>query len=339
LDLLPNDDQQQIADVTARFLETELPLTRLSQVRAPERLSARLASALADLGWFGLGLSEDQGGIGYGAAEESLVFREVGRKLGPPGILATALAARCAASAKAVELRDSLLAGRRIATWAECVSSATIADTVTGSFRLYDYEASISDLAIAVGPHGAALLEITGSSPESFPCIDEGVSLSAWSCRAASALCVVPGGELRSRAVLLSAAMLTGISEAARDEAVEYAKSRKQFGQAIGAFQAIKHACADLAIRSEAAWAQTCYASLTLENRSSDAELQVASAKIVAREAALMNSRSCIQIHGGYGFTAECFAHAMLKRTHVFDRMSGLIRRNLAVVASAPSEG
>lgn len=339
MDLLPDDEQQQIADLTARFLESELPLSRLSELPAPERLSAQLASALADLGWFGLALPKDQGGVGYGAAEEALVFREIGRKLGPPGILATVLAARCAAMAKQVELRDALLAGRRVATWAECLSTPTIGDTVTGRFHLYDYDGLTSDLVLVAGPHAAALLEVAGSAPESIPCIDGGVSLSIWSCRAFPALCIVSGGELHFRAMLLSAAMLAGVSEAARDEAVEYAKTRKQFGQPIGAFQAIKHACADMAIRSEAAWAQSCYASLVLENGSSDAEFQIASARILAGEAALMNSRSCIQIHGGYGFTAECRAQAMLKRTHLFERMPASPRRNLAVVASAPSDG
>ena len=80
-----------------------------------------------------------------------------------------------------------------------------------------------------------------------------------------------------------SAALLVGLAEAVRDDAVAYASERVQFGKPIGVFQAIKHPCADMAVRCEAALSQTMMAALHVRDGLPDAEFQAASAKVVVR--------------------------------------------------------
>jgi len=125
---------------------------------------------------------------------------------------------------------------------------------------------------------------------------------------------------------VLTSAMLVGVAEAVRDMAVAYAKIREQFGKPIGAFQAIKHRCADMAVRAEAAWAQTAMATLKLHSNQPDADFHAASAKLVGSIAALEGARANIQVHGAIGFTAESNAHLFLKRAHFLDQVGGAMR-------------
>jgi alkylation response protein AidB-like acyl-CoA dehydrogenase len=109
--------------------------------------------------------------------------------------------------------------------------------------------------------------------------------------------------------------------------AVEYAKLREQFNKPIGSFQAVKHICADMAIRAEAALCQTTIAALVVAEGKPGADFQVTSAKIVATRAALENAAQNIQVHGAIGFTSEADAHLFLKRAHVMDQYAGDLRR------------
>jgi hypothetical protein len=140
-------------------------------------------------------------------------------------------------------------------------------------------------------------------------------------------------GPIGRRVSLLIAAQMSGMADATRDMAVEYAKLREQFGKPIGAFQAIKHMCSDMAIRAEAARALVVYAAANADAGAADAGLDIAAAVLVAADAALKNAAINIQIHGGFGFTAECNAHHFLKRATVFERMAGLRGREAALLS------
>ncbi len=113
------------------------------------------------------------------------------------------------------------------------------------------------------------------------------------------------------------------MAEAARDLAVDYAKTREQFGRPIGSFQAIKHRCADMAITARALRAQLGMATLALHGGWPDAGLQVDTCRLLAARTALANAAACIQIHGGMGFTAECDAHLYLLRAHLYEHLGG----------------
>jgi alkylation response protein AidB-like acyl-CoA dehydrogenase len=124
--------------------------------------------------------------------------------------------------------------------------------------------------------------------------------------------------------------MLVGVAERALDLIVEYAKVRETFGRKIGAYQAVRHPCADMAVRVEAARCQLWYAAASLKGERRDVQAQLDAAKHLAGEAALANADWTIQLHGGVGVTDEHDAHLLLKRAHLLSRMFGSRRALLA---------
>ncbi|MGW2818422.1 acyl-CoA dehydrogenase family protein [Streptomyces sp. NPDC001415] len=112
-------------------------------------------------------------------------------------------------------------------------------------------------------------------------------------------------------AVLLSAAEQLGSAARSTELAVQHARQREQFGQPIGAFQAVKHLCADMLVRTEVARAAVYAAAVTAD------PYEIAGAKLLADEAAVRGARDCLQVHGGMGFTWEADVHLHLKRAWV----------------------
>ena len=77
MDLLPTEEQTQIVDASVSFLENELPVDRIHKVDADNPLiTSEILKNMAELGWFGIGMSEELGGVGYGLKEEALLFVE-----------------------------------------------------------------------------------------------------------------------------------------------------------------------------------------------------------------------------------------------------------------------
>ncbi|WP_351226976.1 acyl-CoA dehydrogenase family protein [Streptomyces sp. NPDC002133] len=116
-----------------------------------------------------------------------------------------------------------------------------------------------------------------------------------------------PGPE----AVLLTAAEQVGSAARTTELAVRHAKERKQFGRPIGGFQAVKHLCARMLVRTELARTAVYAASVTAD------PVEIAGAKLLADEAAVRGARDCLQVHGGMGFTWEADVHLHLKRAWV----------------------
>ncbi|MEU3500484.1 acyl-CoA dehydrogenase family protein [Streptomyces hundungensis] len=112
-------------------------------------------------------------------------------------------------------------------------------------------------------------------------------------------------------AVLLTAAEQLGSAARTTELAVQHARQRAQFGQAVGAFQAVKHLCADMLVRTEVARAAVYAAAVTGD------PYEIAGAKLLADEAAVRCARDCLQVHGGMGFTWEADVHLHLKRAWV----------------------
>ncbi|MFC9278176.1 acyl-CoA dehydrogenase family protein [Streptomyces collinus] len=131
----------------------------------------------------------------------------------------------------------------------------------------------------------------------------------------------VPGaagdGTAEPVAVLLTAAEQLGTAARACELAVQHARAREQFGRPIGAFQAVKHLCADMLVRAETARAAVYAAAVTA------APADIAAARLLADEAALRGTRDCLQVHGGMGFTWEAEVHLHLKRAWVRARRGG----------------
>lgn len=137
----------------------------------------------------------------------------------------------------------------------------------------------------------------------------------------------------RERGAVLTAAFCVGLAGRATELAVEHALTREQFGRVIGGFQAVKHMCADMAVRTELARVAVHAAAVHLDDpdlaEDRDERCRViGGAKILAGEAAILNGRSSMQVHGGMGFTWEVDVHLLLKRAWVLDTHFGSVDRH-----------
>ena len=133
----------------------------------------------------------------------------------------------------------------------------------------------------------------------------------------------------------LAAAMLLGIAEATSEMGVAYAKERRQFDKPIGSFQAIKHLLADTFVRQELARASVYTAAGTLDHPEiGDVSSAVAQAKLIAGDGAMKNARTCVQVHGGMGYTWEVPVHYYLKRTWVLETSFGSVDEHADQIAA-----
>ena len=357
MNLLPDAEQQAVVDTAAAFLAKELPAERVRALAAAAGGAGRaggtragpdreLWARMGALGWFALGVPEERGGAGYGLVEEALLFRELGRALAPGPFVAQVLASHVAMSAgtAGAAVLEQIASGETVVGLAQRWDAGDGPWQVfggTGASLLLTVEAT-GDLRLVETPGAVSAGEgragIDPLTPICFADLDAapvvaGVGAGAGRGAGAGAGAGVgvgaagagAGGRtgLIRRGRVLAAAMLVGICEATRDESAAHAKERVQFGRPIGAFQAVKHRCADMCVRAEAAGSLTFLAALSLREDSADAGVIVTQAKALAGEYALANAADDIQNHGGMGFTADCNAHLYLKRANVLATMLG----------------
>ncbi|MFI7383369.1 acyl-CoA dehydrogenase family protein [Streptomyces sp. NPDC049813] len=138
-----------------------------------------------------------------------------------------------------------------------------------------------------------------------------------------------PAAPPRDEAALLYAAEQLGSAGRTLALAVQHARERHQFGRPVGAFQAVKHLCADMLVRTEVARAAVYAAAVTRD------PVETAAAALLAGEAAVQGARDCLQVHGGMGFTWEAEVHLHLKRAWVRAELAGGARAAEEVLAAA----
>jgi alkylation response protein AidB-like acyl-CoA dehydrogenase len=322
VDLLPTEEQDLIVRSIDELLRRELPIERLRDpAKCAGAVEREIWGKFVSLGLFGLGLSESAGGLGYGLAEEVLAARSLGRHGVSPAVLATMLAAHVAVCADQPNLAASFVAGD---------ARAAFANRLDGTDAVHLIDASECDWLLVPEQPLKLVPRTSVQSPTPVQSVDETLSLERACLSHADALIA----ERADHASLLCAAYLVGNAQATLAMATSYAGVRKQFGQPIGSFQAIKHSCADMAVRASSAEAQTFYAALASDIRGTGRD--VACARWLAREAALANAKANIQIHGGMGFTAECDAHLFLKRGLVIGMLGSDQRREFAAILPVP---
>jgi len=322
--LAPDGSEIEIADSAAKLLSRAIPLGRLHGRDASPALSGDLRAELAALGWFGLVLPEADGGSGLSAVEHALFYREVGRHCGPIDILAQALGAMVTDDRR---LRAGLLAGEQ---------SVALAVGDAQALRLLGPPDAA--LALHAERDGARLLDVSASETGPRPSLDPATGMRTIVRGTPRTLAVSSNADVWDLGQLAVAAMEVGVAERALDLIVEYAKVRETFGRKIGTYQAVRHACADMALRGEAARCQLWSAAAALKERRSDAHAHLDAAKHLANRAAVMNADANIQLHGGIGVTEEHHAHVLLKHSLVLARLFGSKRPLLARLLHAELE-
>jgi alkylation response protein AidB-like acyl-CoA dehydrogenase len=328
----------QIVDTIKGFLAGEAPVDRLREYGAIGNPDAAIWPKLGELGFLGLGLAEEHGGVGLSASEEMLVFREFGYHILSIGIFGLALGARVAAQAGDESVRDALLTGTARVGIANSRGAAAGKGPDAQDYHLF--EAQGAQWVLLVREDGVGLC-----ARDDFADIEQVHSTDSVLTLERARLTIdrprlwvdADKDNIRSRALMLLGAYSVGLGEGARDMAVEYAKVREQFGKPIGSFQAIKHLCADMAIRSEAALCQASFASLVMADASPDTDFHAVASKIVATDVAVKNAAANIQVHGAFGFTSEANAHHYLKRSHVVDMLWGSLREQRERILTFPT--
>lgn len=296
------DEQLAIGSAADDYLKdrvTEPPGSAPYGQRIP--LDEKIWQEVAELGWLSLGVPEKNGGVGYGPLEEMVLFREIGRHLARGPLLSTVAAGWVAAATGADDLAGSMFAGE------------TRVGMANG-----DLVVDATDDGIVLEPTASGLrLRRVGTVVDLWS-VDGTVGLG----RAQLGDVVVAAEDplLLARLELLLASAHLGIAEAVRDMSVNYCLERHQFGKPIGAFQAVKHRCADMAIRCYAAYAQTLFAGSHLERRTGHAPFHTGSARLVASSAARRNAADNIQNHGAIGFTQEHIAAWYVRRAQIWNQ-------------------
>jgi alkylation response protein AidB-like acyl-CoA dehydrogenase len=328
MNLLPTAEQRDIVDSLRGFLDARAPVSRL-RPPAPQTGNSdhRLFRDLGDLGIWGCGLPEAVGGVGLSAAEEGLIYRELGRNLLSPAVFALTLGAHLLAQFEDTPLSSFIDGSARVGI-ANPRGPVSLAARSNGDVHLFD--CAEADWVLICDETGAALFRRDDfAEMQPVRSMDNLVTLHRARLVDARPSFWTTARErlLHERALLLLSAFAVGIAEATRDMAVEYAKMREQFGRPIGSFQAIKHICADMAIRCEAAACQTVFASLVLAEEHDGVAFHAISSKLVAASSAVKNASQNIQVHGAIGFTAEADPHLFLKRAHIIEQLWSDSRR------------
>ena len=129
-------------------------------------------------------------------------------------------------------------------------------------------------------------------------------------------------------AVTVLAAETAGLARWQLETAAEYAKVREQFGKPIGSFQAIKHMCSEMLLRSQQiAVAASDVAEAAMEDDAIQFSIAAAVAAAAGIDSAKLNARDCIQVLGGIGFTWEHDAHLYLRRAYSISQIPGRPRQ------------
>jgi alkylation response protein AidB-like acyl-CoA dehydrogenase len=323
--LAPDGDEIEVANAAAAFLSQTIPIDRLHGQAASSALGPSLRGEFAAMGWFGLVVPVALGGSGTSAVEHALFYREVGRHCGPIDILAQSLAALVSDEHR---LRDALLAGEH-----------GVALAVADGSGLRLLGPPDGALALLVEREVARLLDLSGIETALRPSLDPATGMRLIIRGTPRVVVACSGRLVWSLGQLGVAAMQVGLAETALALIVEYAKVRETFGRKIGTYQAVRHACADMALRAEAARCQLWCAAAALKDRRSDAQAHLDAAKHLANRAAVINADVDIQLHGGIGVTEDHDAHLLLKNSLMLARLFGTKRTLLANLLHAELEG
>ncbi len=334
------DHHGELASTAQRWTATRelrAEARRLVEIDGEELPSAW--SEMAELGWFGLAVSEARGGQGAGVLEAAVVLEELGGVCAPGPILPTmVVAAALDRWGEQADRTRGLVEGRRIGGFAATSDlRATLRDGrvhVEGRCAALWGGTLVDDLLVPVTIHdqGAAaasgvdvdetawvVLDRSEVELRTLPSFDRSARLAEATVDVALPadrwLVAARAHAPLRLAEVLSGAMAVGVAGWCVDTAAEYAKVRVQFGRPIGQFQAVKHRCADMRVALEAARAAVWDAAGVFDDPTEPGwDVAQGSAAALALEAGFRCAQGCIQVLGGIGYTWEHDAHLYLKR-------------------------
>jgi alkylation response protein AidB-like acyl-CoA dehydrogenase len=344
------DEARMVRDTAMDFFRERSPITALRKLRDdrdPEGFSRALWRQMADLGWTGILVPEEDGGSAFGMMGLAQVMEAAGRTLTASPLMSTALLGTSllvlgGSNAQKADFLPPLLSGEHIFALAleEGTRHApdqihTQAERDGSGFRLNGQKTFVLD------GHVADTLIVAART-------SSGITLFLVPCEAASRtrlamvdsrnaarvrfdnVAVGPDnvlGRLDGGAALLDVALdraraglaaeMLGSAQEAFDRTVQYLKDRKQFGVAIGSFQALKHRAAQMFCEVEITRSSVIAAISALDQNSNDAAALISLAKAKANDTLFLCSNEAVQMHGGIGMTDEHEIGFFMKRSRV----------------------
>lgn len=326
MDLTLTEDQELIQTTAGELLSSREPVAGARAVAAdPLGYSTQLWKEMLELGWTGLALPEEYGGVGEGFLEACLLVEQLGRFAVPSPFVPTAICAGLPIARFGTdEQRETWLGAitqGRVLSYASgaglAVSEGDGGYRLTGSAMFVPFADAAEDLLV-VAEETVLLVDAAapGITVEPLQVIGidrrHRVSFDAVPVAADRRLGAADGPAVATAVhaygTAATCAEMVGGAQRVLDVTVSYAKQREQFGKPIGAFQAVQHHCADMAIDVLTS-RFIAYEAIWRLAEGLDATAEVSMAKAWVSEA---YQRVCAlghQVHGAIGFTAEHDLH------------------------------
>jgi alkylation response protein AidB-like acyl-CoA dehydrogenase len=296
-----NDEQKEIKRVAHDLLGSRSPFPKVREAAEGGRYDESLWRELVDLGWPGIAVSADHSGQDLGEVELAALLEELGYACAPTPFLGSAAAAAAIQATGTPEQQER---------WLAPLAAGEITAGVGTADLVCDGEGAA--VVVLLDGQDAQLIETANAVVEEFVTIDatrrfvkvggDGEPLGA-------------GAADRIRTAI--SAEILGVCQRALDMTLEFVKDRKQFGVAVGSFQAVSHRCAQMLLATESLRSVTYFAAWAC---GADPERLAEAAALAAAcggEAGREVTASAIQAHGGIGFTWEADVHWLFKRAQL----------------------
>ena len=345
-----NGDENMVRDAAQAFVNDRMPIRQIRAIRDSgnvEGFDRSVWSEMVALGWTGMAIDERYGGTGIGARALAAVLEKMGETLGASPLASTALVAATTiarfASTEASEhwlpkiARGEIIAALAVdegAHPADTFSTIVTGDTLEGTKRYVADSIAANLLLVAAMQENTPVLALVpasapGVTVRRVSTIDgRGLAEIAFDHAAVAAVlkpraarCPVEHA-LDCARIGLSAEML-GACSRAFEVTLDYLRTRRQFGQPIGSFQALQHRAAKLFIELELARSCVAAAADALHQDSDQMPMLASLAKATSAELMRLMSYEMIQLHGGIGMTDAHDAGLYLKRGRVASLLHG----------------
>jgi len=371
LDFDLNDDQRMLKDSVDRLIADRYGFEqRRGFMAEPGGWSRAMWAQFAELGLLGLPFSEEKGGFGGGPVETMIVAESFGRALVVEPYFATVvlgggLIRRAASPALQAELLPQIAAGALLLAFAHVERQSrydlhnvtTIARAVGGRFRLEGDKGVVlhgdtADKILVTARTSGGTRDRGGIGLFLVDAKSEGVSVRGYATqdgRRAAEISFAgaygtalgdPGDALPAveqvadEAIAYLTAEAVGVMAAMHDSTVDYMKQRKQFGRAIGEFQALQHRAVDMYVLLEQARSMALYATMmAADGDAVERHKAVAAAKVQIGRSGKKIGQEAVQLHGGIGMTMEYSVGHYFKRMTMIDILFGDADTHLAALA------
>jgi len=333
-----SEEQTMLRDAAKAWAQEKSPVTALRKLRDagnPDGFDRAVWREMAEMGWAGILIPEEYGGTGLGHLTLGIVLEETGRTLTASPLLSTALIAAGAlalggSDAQKREWLPRIADGSVIAAFAvdegphHRPDTLAMTKTLSGS-KTFVAEGGAADLIVVATQDGLFLVrgDAKGLSRQPVHSVDSRgfANLTFESVEGEPLAASLEQVLDRARAGL--AAEMLGTATQAFENTLDYLKTRSQFGQLIGTFQALQHRAAKMYTDLELSRSCVEAALSAIDRDANDVPGLASLAKARAGETLHLVSNEMVQMHGGIGMTDAHDAGLYLKRARVAEAMYG----------------